>query len=509
MRGMAGRKIALVGLALLLAALTYGALSGIIPFNPVAETLRAIRRQVTQVDQKNAAQIVNETQPVIDGMDKTGVDINKFRDSILPGAQRGGDLKNTYGELVATANAARPLNDGIIPPPPPRPPAQASDFRAFIRFTEGGSGLVLKPPTPRDALASSAFRTVTDEQGFFGTKRVSKQLVLLNGPLYVNALGRVEPGRSDDAPFSNPPPAFQSDPDGIPLDDLQRLDPSLFPKATSSRRTYRGLAVPAANYLQLVARVCSPDETRTTYLERPKHPCSDWIPLKKKSVLCPQNLGTGEVHFLINPLVWGETGWSDPEAHIAGRPLIGGYTISTGPAPSSACAGNIPAANVHSEASAIIEGQVIHLPVNRIESTSETWQPVLASLTKPIQIRASGRMQPRAESALISGPEGVEGSAQNGVTFDVSNVWTRAKVPELPYQALIGRLCRGVNNCGTPFLVGQNALLCSPDPQSHLELWANLSDHELSKHHHYINVTRRRGVYTFEISGATAADCRK
>jgi hypothetical protein len=197
--------------------------------------------------------------------------------------------------------------------------------------------------------------------------------------------------------------------------------------------------------------------------------------------------------------------WSD---HVPGlessKRLRGAYYFRTEPGPSDVCGSSPTSPQIRSEATSIVEGKVVHLPDTRIFATQDHWLPIPISLTKPISITASGQMQPRSQSPMISGPEGISERPKPFPEYDTQGqLASQLLAPKFPYQSLIGRICRGAHSCGEVFLIGKASTLCISDPKAHLELWTNLSGVELSGTRTDWSSKDRLGFYDIEISGAT------
>jgi hypothetical protein len=87
-------------------------------------------------------------------------------------------------------------------------------------------------------------------------------------------------------------------------------------------------------------------------------------------------------------------------------------------------------------------------------------------------------------------------------------------VLDVPYQALIGRVC-GSSRCGAPFLIGRERTVCAAeDLQDRLEVWINntvapkgLMEQAMPLTLQVFDLQARTGEYRFSLTGASRSAC--
>lgn len=266
----------------------------------------------------------------------------------------------------------------------------------------------------------------------------------------------------------------------------------------------RQLVMPSAPYLALLGRVCSSST------------CSEPFVIGADSTICPSTVGmTGQLQVLTNNYV-----------RVDGRQTLshyssatGGFSFYTEAAVAGACAGGSPASGLGREATALAAGQVLRNPEFRIGSGQTFWKPFFLPMGGAMIVRASGTIE-------ASGP--APATTPDGVVVPADKRWWartnpaggpgsgegRLFVDDLPYHALIGRVC-GAEGCGQPFLVGRERVLCPAAPYTdRLELWINrviraprMLERQTPLTFEMFEVQTRKGGYAFEVAPAGAGAC--
>jgi hypothetical protein len=185
----------------------------------------------------------------------------------------------------------------------------------------------------------------------------------------------------------------------------------------------------------------------------------------------------------MNDDLWGDKGTKG----------TGGYWIDIDPAPPDAC-GQPNLASVSVEVNGWIENEVQRKPAYKVSSTQVDWKPFDVPLHREVDIKATGQIQPWAESADITGPEGRPRDGR----ADSYPLWQ----PQFPVRALIGRFCRN-DECGQPFLVGSGKRVCASGDTlelaiNHLAMIRDPANEDYRGH--------LRGAFYFELSAGAA--CR-
>jgi hypothetical protein len=311
--------------------------------------------------------------------------------------------------------------------------------------------------------------------------------VTISSPTVIRAGGRVVAGTDS------------AGPDGLLGSDFER-------RLGNQRPDDNQRVLPSAAYLALIARVCS------------TMACSEPFLIGSRGVLCPSDLKVkGNLQFLTNNYVRVE----GMQTSLNYSKVSGGYSFYMEPAPAHLCsAGAAPPAEAAAsiDAAALEKGLTLNNREFTISSSQSSWKPFFLPLASPLLLRASGSMRPRG---------GVEPTDPRGITVPAGTSWaypgTRDLVvdathhlydPSLPYQALIGRLC-GPTECGAPFLVGTERVICPAPPMSdRLELWINhiigpagLLGSQTPLTLDALELQQRSGTYRFEISRAPASAC--
>lgn len=254
--------------------------------------------------------------------------------------------------------------------------------------------------------------------------------------------------------------------------------------------------VPGAPYLALIGRVCSTQE------------CSAPFVIGAHAVLCPSALGiTGDLQLWTNNFVQID-GYQTLASYTA---TAGGYRFQAEPAPPSACEnGAAAAAEARDPGTPMPNAQPLKDPGFTVSSRQNSWKPFFLPMDRAFVIRATGQMQP-LERVRATGPNGIEVPSNASrwaypgtktVVIDADHVLLEKN---LPYQALIGRLC-GPKECGEPFLIGTEKTICpSTRYNERIELWINhIVPRTSDRHLPFANLTfqSRRGEYRFDIASA-------
>jgi hypothetical protein len=241
----------------------------------------------------------------------------------------------------------------------------------------------------------------------------------------------------------------------------------------------------SAPYLSLIGRVCSQGK------------CSPPFFVGTGAVLCPSELQmTGELQLWTNNYV-REQGVETVNPY---RTVSGGFYLHGEPAPATSCETTTHAAARHN-APALAPGSVLRKPEFRIAASQTFWKPFFLPLDQPLAIRASGNIEVRGVRAPIA-PVGIA-TAPSG-----TDPRSQLYAPDLPYGALLGRLCR-VDVCDPPFVIGRERTICPREAGGrHLELWINHlislpkpDDPNRPPTFHIFEWQGRSGEFTFEVEG--------
>ena len=279
-------------------------------------------------------------------------------------------------------------------------------------------------------------------------------------------------------------PSDSSGPNGLSESARERT-PGFEPAPGRNERV-----LDSAPYLSLIGRVCSDGK------------CSPPFFIGTGAVICPSELQmTGELQLWTNNYV-REQGVETVNPY---RTANGGFYLHGEPAPPNTC--EIAPHNAGGpNAPALAPGTVMRKPEFRIASSQTFWKPFFLPLDQPLQIRASGTINVRGVRAGIT-PAGI---AKPPVVDDPGS---HLFAPELPYGALIGRLCR-VDACDAPFVIGRERTICPREAGGrHLELWINHlislpkpEDPNRPPTFHIFEWQGRSGEFTFELEG-TRSGC--
>lgn len=307
--------------------------------------------------------------------------------------------------------------------------------------------------------------------------------VALTAPLVIRSAGAV--WINEDA----------AGPDGIANSTYER---QLASRRATAETDQRVLA--SAPYLALIGRICSADG------------CFDPFMVGSHLEMCPED---GSLQL-----------WTNNYARVGGSSTLqrfsntsGGFWLYTEPASSAACGGRGSSVEARSaDSGELPPGQVLQRPEFVVSSSQNLWKPFFLPLNQPLRIRGSAQMRPGGR-ADPTGPDGVvvpssEYWAYPGDPSVFVDADHQLFDPELPYLALIGRVCRG-EECGRPLLVGTDRVLCpAVEPADRLELWINrifrprgLISSAMPLSMETFASQARRGEYRFEVSRAPAAAC--
>ena len=238
-----------------------------------------------------------------------------------------------------------------------------------------------------------------------------------------------------------------------------------------------------APYLSLIGRVCSQGK------------CSPPFFVGTGAVLCPSELQmTGELQLWTNNYV-REQGVETVNPY---RTVSGGFYLHGEPAPPASCDTTTHPAAGHN-APALAPGSVMRKPEFRIAASQTFWKPFFLPLDQPLAIRASGAIEVRGVRAPIQ-PVGI------ATTPAGNDPRSQLYAPNLPYGALLGRLCR-VDVCEPPFVIGRERTICPREAGGrHLELWINHlislpkpDDPNRPPTFHIFEWQGRSGEFTFEV----------
>jgi hypothetical protein len=265
--------------------------------------------------------------------------------------------------------------------------------------------------------------------------------------------------------------------------------------------------LPTAPYLSLIGRVCDGDR------------CTDPFFIGSNFVVCPADVKlTGRLQL-----------WTNNYSRLDGRSTtaaystaLGGYSFDIEPASDELCASPDRRASPASagDAAILASGQPLRRDDFTVSSAQSAWKPFFVPLSGPLTIRASGTMQPQT-GAQPTGPDGIvvppnapwSYPGARDVVVDASNQLFRS---DLPYQALIGRMCGG-GTCTAPFFVGRSRVLCPVAPlNERLELWINhiirpegLLGSQMPVSLDAFVLQARQGQYRFEIASAPSSACSR
>jgi len=404
-----------------------------------------------------------------------------------------------------------PIPEGVStfsdPPPKPVPSTRSSGAAAARRGAAGADGASLQPgvvvsgaekPAPTGAglsarptgagprgVAAPDASVVSPRRTLFlsgSTASWSRLDVELNRPFRLQAGGRVELGTD------------AAGPNGVP---------SSRARGTQGQVTSNDLLIPSAPYLSLIGRVCSPRECSAPFL------------VGTRTVLCPSLIGVeGNLELWTNNRV--REGRSQTRSNFSGA--TGGFHVYLEPAQVSAC--GKPAAEIafaNEDAAELASGRTIERPEFVISSSQSAWKPFFLPLDQPLRIQASGEMRP-VKSAEPTGPDGIAVPDVPRWTYPGTQVVIDAEHPlfnpNMPYQALVGRVC-GTAGCGQMFVIGRDRTVCaSPAFRDHLEIWIN---HIVPSRGLLARVTpltmdtfdlqTRTGDYRFRVSSAPPSAC--
>jgi hypothetical protein len=280
-------------------------------------------------------------------------------------------------------------------------------------------------------------------------------------------------------------PTDSASPNGLTESHRERV-PDFAPEPGRNER-----ALDTAPYLSLIGRICS------------RGRCTPPFFIGTGAVLCPSELQmTGELQLWTNNYV-RELGIETVNPF---RTVNGGFYLHGEPAPAGSC--DTPTgATAGTVATTLTPGTVLRKPEFRIASSQAFWKPFFLPLDQPLLVRASGAMEVRGIRAPI-GPAGIPEPPA------IADALTQLYAPELPYGALIGRLCRD-DACDPPFVIARERAICPQQSSGrHLELWINHlitvprpEDPRRPPTFHIFEWTGRSGEFSFEIE-AMAAGCR-
>jgi hypothetical protein len=273
-------------------------------------------------------------------------------------------------------------------------------------------------------------------------------------------------------------------------------------RARSASRSER--VMPTGPYLALIGRVCTGEI------------CTPPFVVGSTKLLCPADLPPGGRLQL----------WTNNYIQVDGTTTLtrystvsGGYAVYAEAAPAlSSCDPRTSVTVSAADVAALSSGRLLRKPEFVVSSSQISWKPFFLPLDSPLQIRASGEMQPSG-GARVTGPDGIAVPASGrwvypGTTGLAVGGENRLFDARFPYQALIGRMC-GDAGCEAPFLVGSGRTLCpSPGYTDRLELWINhivrpetLLGSQMSLSILALELQGRRGQYRFEIERAPNATC--
>lgn len=391
-----------------------------------------------------------------------------------PDTKPAADPKRTppaRNRAAATGAASRPEATAAVTPSAP--------VRTGPRPTALLPPVRIAPPPPRKLAPvppSHYLPGNTTEWMTFGIR--------VQGPTVVLARGSV--ATPDDS----------SGPNGVTNANRER-QPQFAPAAGRNER-----ALDSAPYLSLIGRICANGR------------CTPPFFIGTGAVLCPSELQmTGELQVWTNNYV-RELGVETVNPHRAAN---GGFYLHGEPAPAESCAGAATAPGP--SAPALAPGTVMRKPEFRIANSQTFWKPFFLPMGGAMIVRASGTIE-------ASGP--APATTPDGVVVPADKRWWartnpaggpgsgegRLFVDDLPYHALIGRVC-GAEGCGQPFLVGRERVLCPAAPYTdRLELWINrviraprMLERQTPLTFEMFEVQTRKGGYAFEVAPAGAGAC--
>jgi hypothetical protein len=319
----------------------------------------------------------------------------------------------------------------------------------------GGPTVVTAPPYPSRAPLGRTIAYLPGQRSEWTAYDLD-----LDTPRIIRAAGQISIGKG------------VSDPNGL-RDSKNERGARAKPERGNKR------ALPSAPYLALIGRVCS-DRT-----------CSEPFFVGTRAVVCPSDTVGGRVQLQLRTN--HDVPVDGTETLRRSTHLFGGFSIYAEAAPDAACGGRSRILPAGHDVTPIASGELLRGPELRVAGTQTWWKPFFVPLSRPLVIRASGEVRLR-RGATTTGP--------NGIAVDAA---AKLYQPALPYHALIGRLC-GPTECGPPFLVGDERILCAKSPHDdHLELWMN---HIIDPPADSFEILQSHsGEYRFELSGAPAGAC--
>jgi hypothetical protein len=383
--------------------------------------------------------------------------------------------------------------------PSPAPPTTAP--RRAGRSTAASPPTPETPPAPSPAITRAADPPPSPEvpstapsglRQFFLPGRAASWTrydIAVTAPVAIRSAGRISVGDT------------ASGPNGVPSIQGQRVRND---DRAASAATERPLG--SAPYLALIGRVCSGSA------------CSEPFLVGSDYIVCPSDVKmSGHLQL-----------WTNNNVRVAGQQTaaafssaVGGYSFSVEPAQSNRCgadARQTPSVTAAMDAKALASGRTLESTQFVVPSSQSSWKPFFLPLNVPLVVRASGTMRPR-NGADPTGPEGIAvprtaSWSYPGASDLVVDEAHRLFDPSMPYQALIGRLCRQ-GSCGPAFVVGRERLLC-PDGSrdAWLELWINhiipptgLLGSRMTLTLDAFELQTRIGEYRFTVSEAESARC--
>jgi hypothetical protein len=262
------------------------------------------------------------------------------------------------------------------------------------------------------------------------------------------------------------------------------------------------LVLPAAPYLSVIGRLCGPDG------------CSKPFAVGAGTLVCPSQIGsTGTLELWTNNF----RGTRVAESRTVYSQASGGFYVYASPAAADAC-GRDAGARPGGDVAALSEGTTLARPEFVVSSRQGAWKPFFVPLGGALRFQATGQVRPSG-NLRATGPEGIAVTdptwwSYPGTSAIVVDVSHPLYVPDVPYQALIGRVC-GASNCGAPFFIGRERTICAAeDLQDRLEVWINntvapkgMMEQRMPLTLQVFDLQARTGEYRFSLTGASRAAC--